>query len=832
MNGTGRSFGSLRPNNPGDGGSGCDGNGSADDCEPGSTATPADDAASQFYSSAPSVGSKATTPLLSGNQPALEHQRHSSSSFSAPHRPPTLRTLGPMHRRLSSQSSSRTRIHRSIPLLDRLCCNYKRSHMTLRERLTLSAFKKWRYHGRFPFKLLLHVLLLIFSTGQILVWNFEDGGYYRSINRNWQYWFLHYSSATSSCDLFTYDEVIESLNSTISNYYNIDSLSVDSFKTHSQRGNSSIDHGGDDDSSALPVFVYEYYKYPDSIFDYDVTNPNLATATRQYYLNESYSGPFDVASLGKETVVANINKLNKATLTLRLDSFLFGTVYRSCLEWVVDVVWDFRDRGQIKQSVSSNVQGACTNIAWSEAILYEWLWLNIPVVIFAVCYCVLSFKAVVSQFRIFLAIRRRQRLIEKRNLDSQSPRTQLKSHRWHGAPVTWGSLSCRDKFQFFTVYLVLNLVACICLISVGITNLTQLKSHSPTNYWPKLLAGPGCALMWFTLLQYFEQNSSYSILVVTLKRGVPRVGRFMVGVMPMMLGYALFGMVCFGSYSDRFSSFSAAMITLFAVLNGDVIRETFLDLETQSATISQIYMYTFICLFIYVVLNVFIAIIEEAFFSAWEAGKRKHRTSDKAPLTDTRSSPAAAISSGKSEQSHEGNDDEDNLDRRRSIAQRFSHSQYSEGALPSADGKGEGDSAVAAAALEDAEAYFDGGDESKYKKSKPRPVSRRSLPGHWPTVAGGRNALRRVRTIDDEAALHRAPTELDEILVSGNSWNRFRELLHNIETDELKQRHQELHGLDKMVHDEVQRRRQGESLQGAVNGVDAGGKSGAAAGDV
>ena len=81
-------------------------------------------------------------------------------------------------------------------------------------------------------------------------------------------------------------------------------------------------------------------------------------------------------------------------------------------------------------------------------------------------------------------------------------------------------------------------------------------------------------------------------------------------------------MVCFGSFSDRFESFSASMITLFAVLNGDVIRETFLNLSEKSPYVSQVYMYTFICLFIYVVLNVFIAIIEEAFFSAWEEGKK------------------------------------------------------------------------------------------------------------------------------------------------------------------------------------------------------------------
>ncbi len=814
----------------------------------GATAAGAAVPADEFYSSAPSIGSAAaTTPLLSGgggppgpglpddhsgSNPAAERKR-ASSSFSGPRRPPTLRSVARMHPREGSSrrfSLVHARARQPIPLLDRLCCNYTRDPMTLRERLTLSALQKWRFHGRFPFKLLLHVFLLLFSTAQILVWNFEDGGYYRATNRNWQYWFLHYDSATSSCDLFTYDEVISSLNHTVTNYYAIDDLSVDSFNTHKQRGNN--DAGGDGDGDpAAPLFVYQYYEDPGSIFDYNVVTPDLATAEQRYYLNNSYAGPFDEARLGKEAAVANINKLSKATLTLRLDSFLFGTVYRSCLEWVVYVVWDFRDRGQVKQSVTSVVEGACTDIQWGEALAHEWLWLNFPVVFCAVCYCALSLKAVISQFRIYLAIRRRQRLIEKRHLAAQSPHSQRKSRRWHGAPVTWGSLSCRDKFQFFTVYLVLNLIACVCLTSVGINNLVRLKSHSPTNYWPKLFTGAGCALVWFSLLQYFEQNSSYSILIVTLKRGVPRVGRFMVGVMPMMLGYALFGMVCFGSYSDRFSSFSAAMITLFAVLNGDVIRETFLDLNEQSPFLSQVYMYTFICLFIYVVLNVFIAIIEEAFFSAWEAGKRKHAsTRDNAQSANAPGDASFSTRSRDSKTFVEGTPE-----RRPSMAQRFSRAQYNEDDAQQVRTKREEEDDDAVTAPEAAaEALVSGGGESKlkYRKSQPRPVlaigrSASALTGTPVPILSEKNRghLPRGHSVGWAGGSDGPSAGFDEILAAGNSWNRFRELLHNIETDELEQRHQDLHGLDRMVHDEVERRRRRDSPGSVGDGGDAGSRS-------
>ena len=87
-----------------------------------------------------------------------------------------------------------------------------------------------------------------------------------------------------------------------------------------------------------------------------------------------------------------------------------------------------------------------------------------------------------------------------------------------------------------------------------------------------------------------------------------------IGVMPIFFAYATFAVVYFGSDVPRFGNFQYALVTLFAVLNGDVIRETFMTLVPIFPVVGQLFMYTFVALFIYVVLNIFIAIIEESFF--------------------------------------------------------------------------------------------------------------------------------------------------------------------------------------------------------------------------
>lgn len=114
-------------------------------------------------------------------------------------------------------------------------------------------------------------------------------------------------------------------------------------------------------------------------------------------------------------------------------------------------------------------------------------------------------------------------------------------------------------------------------------------------------------------------------------------------VVPILLGYCLFGVIVFACVSDRFGSVTTAAISLFAVLNGDryallaldaplhralranvpvvclSVRETMLDLDHQTdgplmSFVLTVYMYSFCCIFIYLALMCFVAIVEEAFF--------------------------------------------------------------------------------------------------------------------------------------------------------------------------------------------------------------------------
>ncbi|KAF4743272.1 Mucolipin-2 [Perkinsus olseni] len=85
--------------------------------------------------------------------------------------------------------------------------------------------------------------------------------------------------------------------------------------------------------------------------------------------------------------------------------------------------------------------------------------------------------------------------------------------------------------------------------------------------------------------------------------------------MPLLLAYALCGTCVFWP-SSNFASLSDALMAMFSLLNGDIIHDMFMDMTSISWFWGQVYCYTFLCLFIYVVLNIFLAIVDEAFCTA------------------------------------------------------------------------------------------------------------------------------------------------------------------------------------------------------------------------
>ena len=125
-------------------------------------------------------------------------------------------------------------------------------------------------------------------------------------------------------------------------------------------------------------------------------------------------------------------------------------------------------------------------------------------------------------------------------------------------------------YPHWDMWNIVSQVGANCTLLFGLCSLLS-GAYVETKFWLKLLLGSACFIQYLSLVQFFEREPRYNVLVLTLKRGIPRVGRFLLGTSPLFFGFMLLGMILFGDLCEDFGDLSRTAATLFAVVNGDVI---------------------------------------------------------------------------------------------------------------------------------------------------------------------------------------------------------------------------------------------------------------------
>lgn len=198
----------------------------------------------------------------------------------------------------------------------------------------------------------------------------------------------------------------------------------------------------------------------------------------------------------------------------------------------------------------------------------------------------------------------------------------------------WDALPLSKKARFINPWYFLSIAAGSANIVGAIGTLGELYGESKVRGITRTIVAIGGLLSWTNLVRYLEWQRKYYILILALANAMPIISQFLLGVAPIMLGYALAGMAMFSSHTPLFANLDSSFATLFAVLNGDVMLDTFTEVYGAGVITSRLYFYSFVFIFMYAVLNIFIAIVERAFRSAmafeWQKNKTKARAQERA----------------------------------------------------------------------------------------------------------------------------------------------------------------------------------------------------------
>ena len=507
----------------------------------------------------------------------------------------------------------------------------RRPAMMVGDEFHLGTFEKLTRYGRLPCKFILSLLLCLF----VLVWvamGAADSNSFTALSTEMigdvfgVDWDL---PSMTERKLYSSDDVIDTV--------------IDAYDGFTELTESESGLWFDPN---LPLMSITLLKNTSSYKEL-LSNPrvDLSTITQSDIpLNDSYpAGPFTPPHNSQLIEKTKQIKVKYKIRSMRLqpsDAFKLKT----CIQWSVEQVFDFPHNGLV--TFYLNIGYSNCGSDFEEPMSTAGTQIEIVILILALWSFILRSKAILRtrQMRSLLTsalsehssnVTLRSRLepllgshdgiIDTRSMESDSGDSESVAMFYHHALNELTSVIDRNKrgYSWLTTGVLADAVLLISLsLKMHIVHTSNTIQSGELMVF-RILFGLGCIAEWCVLVSPLGDQPWFYLLMITIQKGTPKASRFILSCLPIYLGYAMLGCHVFGSYCSRFSSLDASSVTLFSVSNGDVVHDVFDDIFPSSGrfyqVFSRIYLYSFILLFIYAVLNIFLAIMEDTYFQVKRA---------------------------------------------------------------------------------------------------------------------------------------------------------------------------------------------------------------------
>ena len=426
---------------------------------------------------------------------------------------------------------------------------------------------KYRKYGHFPWKLVVHLLLLLFTSMQIVVIVVESANYSYNQYIVWNKLFLVRGVAGDSTGLtynyylFSISDLNDYFSRTVDNYFNINLHSVDTYELHS------------DSQGIEPMRLYVSYLDSDKAvekgyrYSYDITQDEF--------------GPLDV-----DNARDFLNGVQSFYIEMKIRHKLPSKVILAsdCFEWKIRQIYDYSLHGPI--NVSLDLDATICDEAYSRYVKH-FAWINVIVLLLA-----LSSLGIIWTYMVSRAI--------------------LISHiRGSENSRDWENLTFTEKVKFVNPWVFITFIGNLFQIFGSI--MFFLVEFIPMRYFD-IMAGFGSFCAWLNILRYLQDQPHAYTVVHTFTRAFPVLWRYIVGVVPLFMAFCFLAMCLFWK-TQYYNNTSGAMLANFALLNGDSVYMFFSGAVGVNYFWGFVYMYAFIVFFICCVHNIFIAIIGEGFTS-------------------------------------------------------------------------------------------------------------------------------------------------------------------------------------------------------------------------
>lgn len=159
---------------------------------------------------------------------------------------------------------------------------------------------------------------------------------------------------------------------------------------------------------------------------------------------------------------------------------------------------------------------------------------------------------------------------------------------------TWDGLSLYQRLKYFNLWMIMNFVGNSFQLSGSILNLWD---HSSKLRIKETAIGFGCFFAWIGVIKFLNDSKSYTI-ADTLERSYSTIGPYIIGIIPIFMGYVLFAVCAFwqtGMFPDVFKG----MIVGFSIINGDSVYTLGNADFGQNTVFGLLFYYSFAVFFIW-----------------------------------------------------------------------------------------------------------------------------------------------------------------------------------------------------------------------------------------
>lgn len=483
----------------------------------------------------------------------------------------------------------------------------------------MNPMDKWRSKGKLPWKLGLQIIKIIVVTLQLLVFG-SNMSKYLTHQGNMVVTFrelfmsdwdtvrevMTYPPAAGPYAVYTKDDFYTHVNHVVTTYASLNQMSIGLFG-YSDQHNVSHNNPMSVISFCKQYYAhgfadptYFFYNYS-SIRNYeclDVKNESLMPGDPlwQDFSIEEY--------LSEHNFTIHFDSLLMVTMILPVNTIYLNTMDPSdepdCYAINVTIEYDNSNHdGQVLINLLSHGHRRTCNGDISNMDDYKKTYERVALNILVILLCSLSFCLCTrSLFRAY-KLRKQAVIFFRTNF---------------GVRLTFS-----DQMNFVDPWILMIICNDVLIILGSLLKLALERRLYESKHFStcSLFLGIGNLLVWMGLLRYLGFFRKYNVLILTMKRALPNVIRFMLCTLLLYGGFCMCGWLVLGPYHIKFKTLSSTSECLFSLLNGDDMFATFESLSPKSDSViwwfCRLYLYSFISLFIYVILSLFISIIMDAY---------------------------------------------------------------------------------------------------------------------------------------------------------------------------------------------------------------------------